>query len=137
MDFHELRAFDNYISASITIARLDEEGINCHLKDEYTVTIDPFLSNAIGGIKLMVADGDLERAKSLLAGYDDDYRNSLTCPSCGSHDVQYINKPGVKNWATTFFSWFTTGYASAVEQVYHCFNCSFEFENLPEENTLE
>lgn len=137
MDFQQLRAFDNYINASITIARLDEEGINCHLKDEYTVTIDPFLSNAIGGIKLMVATEDVERAKSLLLEYDTAYNNSISCPSCCSHDVQYINKPGIKNWATTFFSWFTTGYASAVDQVYHCFHCGFEFENLPEENTKD
>ncbi len=33
----------------------EEEGINCWLKDENTVTIDPILTNAIGGIKLMVA----------------------------------------------------------------------------------
>jgi hypothetical protein len=49
---------------------LKEEYINCYLQDEYSVTIDPFLSNAIGGIKLMVAESQLERAKEILRADD-------------------------------------------------------------------
>src|SRR5436190_13541544 len=92
MDYLQLRSYDNYITASITLARLDEEGITCYLKDEYTVTIDPFLSNAIGGIKLMVLPDDFEEASALLAGFDKDYRDAIVCPKCGSHNVEYINK---------------------------------------------
>lgn len=133
MDYLLLRSFDNYINASITLARLDEEGITCYLKDEYTVTIDPILSNAVGGIKLMVHPGDFEEAKALLAGYDKDYRESLTCPECGSHNIEYISKPGVKTWATAILSWFFSSYAMAADQVYHCFGCEHEFKDLPEE----
>ncbi len=66
MKFILLCSFDNYIPAHIALGRLKEEFINCYLQDEYSVTIDPFLSNAIGGIKLMVAETQLERAKQLL-----------------------------------------------------------------------
>ncbi len=45
---------------------LQEAGINCHLKDEYTVTVDPFLSPALGGMKLMVYSTQAERANDLL-----------------------------------------------------------------------
>ncbi|MEO5682749.1 MAG: DUF2007 domain-containing protein [Chitinophagaceae bacterium] len=133
MDYLLLRAFDNYINASITLARLDEEGITCYLKDEYTVTIDPFLSNAVGGIKLMVLPDDFEEAQTLLAAYDKVYREAISCPKCGSHDVEYISKAGVKNWATALASWFFLRFAMAAEQVYHCYECSFEFTDLPEE----
>jgi hypothetical protein len=34
--------------------------------NENSVTIDPFLSNAIGGIKLMVAESQVERALELI-----------------------------------------------------------------------
>jgi DNA-directed RNA polymerase subunit RPC12/RpoP len=137
MDYLLLRSFDNYINASITLARLDEEGITCYLKDEYTVTIDPILSNAIGGIKLMVLPDDFEAAKKLLSGYDKDYREAITCPQCGSHDVEYINKPGVKNWVTALVSWFFSSYALASEQVYHCYECEFEFTDLPGEPVIK
>jgi hypothetical protein len=66
MEFVILQTFDNYISAHIALGRLKEEYINCHLQDEYSVTIDPFLSNAIGGIKLMVVEIQAERAMSIL-----------------------------------------------------------------------
>ena len=66
MKFVLLCSFDNYIPAHIALGRLKEEFINCYLQDEYSVTIDPFLSNAIGGIKLMVAEPQLERARELL-----------------------------------------------------------------------
>jgi rubredoxin len=137
MDFLLLRSFDSYISASLTLARLDDQGIECYLKDEYTVTIDPMLSNAIGGIKLMVRADDFEKASALLTGFDEDYRDALTCPQCGSHNVEYINKPGPKNWTTAVLSWFLASYAVATEQIYHCYSCGFEFENLPEETINE
>jgi len=68
MQFILLTTFDNYIEAHIALGRLKEEFINCYLKDEYTVTIDPLLSNAIGGIKLMVAETQVERAVEVLGG---------------------------------------------------------------------
>ncbi len=52
------------------LGRLRDEFINCHLQDEYSVTIDPFLSNAIGGIKLMVAQPQAQRALELLDQFE-------------------------------------------------------------------
>ena len=65
-----LCSFDNYIPAHIALGKLQNEYINCYLQDENSVTIDPFLSNAIGGIKLMVAEAQIERAKEILKNYD-------------------------------------------------------------------
>ena len=64
--FVRIAAFDDYISAHIAMGRLKDEYINCYLQDENTVTIDPLLSNAIGGIKLMVAASQAERALQIL-----------------------------------------------------------------------
>jgi Putative prokaryotic signal transducing protein len=66
MNFIEVRSYDNYIEAHLMLGRLRDEFINCHLLNENSVTIDPFLSNAIGGIKLMVADSQLERALEII-----------------------------------------------------------------------
>jgi hypothetical protein len=67
MDFVQIRSYDNYIPAHIAMGRLEEECIRCWLQDENSVTIDPFLSNAIGGIKLMVASSQAERALAILS----------------------------------------------------------------------
>jgi len=49
---------------------LQEAGINCHLKDEYTGTVGPFLSTAPGGMKLMVESTQVQRALDLLKETD-------------------------------------------------------------------
>ncbi len=66
MKFIELCSFDNYIKANIVLGMLQESGINCHLKDEYTITIDPFLSPALGGMKIMVYGAQFVRAKEII-----------------------------------------------------------------------
>jgi hypothetical protein len=71
MKFIELCSFDNYITANIVLGMLQEAGINCHLQDEYTITIDPLLSPAIGGMKIMVYDQQFQRAAELLKERDD------------------------------------------------------------------
>jgi len=66
MNYIQLRSFDNYINANIQLGMLQNEGINCHLQDEYIITLDPLLSPAIGGMKLMVHVTQAQRAMKLL-----------------------------------------------------------------------
>ena len=61
-----IRTFQNYFSAHIALTKLRDAGINCFLKDEFTVTVDPILSNAVGGIKLVVVNEQAEEAIELL-----------------------------------------------------------------------
>ena len=70
MDFVQLRSYDNYISAHISLTMLQDAGINCHLQDEHIITLDPFLSPALGGMKLMVYPTQAERAVELLQKAD-------------------------------------------------------------------
>lgn len=70
MSFVAVYSFDNYIPAHLILGRLEEEGINAWLKDEHTVTIDPFLTNAFGGIKLMVHIAQADRARALLTTWN-------------------------------------------------------------------
>ena len=65
-NFIPIRSYDNYIYAHIVLARLQDSDIICHLKDELTITIDPLLSPALGGIKLMVAESHVARALEIL-----------------------------------------------------------------------
>ena len=55
----------------IVRGRLESEGIECNVLDEFTVQVHNFYSNAIGGIKLQVKKEDLSRALQVLkaSGY--------------------------------------------------------------------
>jgi len=81
MDFVLLCAYTNYIEAHIVMGRLEQENIRCFLQDEYTVTIDPILTNAIGGIKLMVARAQAERAIQILSEGDKQTGSLSAIPS--------------------------------------------------------
>lgn len=117
------------------LQRLEEEGIRAWLKDEHTVTIDPILTHAIGGIKLMVYHEQLSRAESLLRKMEQEYKQAAKCPRCGSTNVHYVTQTSnPANWLSAITSWIFGNYAVSVKQVFHCFDCGHEFEELPEED---
>ncbi len=52
--------------AAILRARLEGEGIECFLQNELTLQVQPFYSNAVGGVQLQVREKDLEAALEIL-----------------------------------------------------------------------
>lgn len=122
--------YNNYIEAHLAMGLLHAENINCWLKDENTVTIDPLLTNAVGGIKLMVAELQSERALKILQESKKKYQNQNPCPDCGSVNVEYVSTPRkASNWIGTLVSAVLGAWsAMPIDKVYHCFNCGYEFE---------
>ena len=107
--------------------RLEEEGIKAYLKDEHSVTIHPGLTNAIGGIKLMIFEEQVERALGLITEFERAYRESVACPDCGSTNIHHITKPNnVTNWFTALITWMFGNYAISFRHVYKCFDCGYE-----------
>lgn len=133
MNYIIAQVYSNYIDANIIMGRLEEEGINCWLKDENTVTIDPILTNAVGGIKLMVAEPQAERAFELLREFRNEQQSILKCPRCGSTNVEFVTTPRkASNWIGVIVGFLFTNFALSADKVYHCFNCGFEFEKNDE-----
>ncbi len=52
--------------AYIIKGRLESEGIECFLKDELTVQVDNFYTNALGGVKLQVRESQHAQAMEIL-----------------------------------------------------------------------
>jgi len=128
-DFTVINAYNNYVEAHIARGVLEEEGINCWLKDENTLTIDPILTNAVGGIKLMVARSQAERAIDILNQLRIDAKAAVACPKCNSHNIEEISTPRkANNWLTAILTFGLGDYAVAPDKVNHCFDCGHEFE---------
>jgi hypothetical protein len=121
--FVHLRSFDNYIPAHIMLQRLEEEGIRAYLQNENTITINPFLSNAIDGIKLMVYKDQAERALDLVTKFENEYQQSGACPACGSLDVQRTSSISNNNRLITMLG----KPVSQAEYTFHCDNCGYTF----------
>ncbi len=127
MNFVPLRAYDSYIEANMQLQQLEAEGIKAYLQDEYTVTIDPILSNAVGGIKLLVYYEQFERAREIIEKLEADYRKTFVCPQCGSNKYYEVTdtKKAV-NWFSAILSSLFGNYAVTVTRVFRCFDCGFE-----------
>ena len=100
------------------LSRLEQEGIRAYLQDEHTVTIDPIVSNAIGGIKLMVVTDQLERAMELINGFEEAYNKAGACPKCESTKVKFLIEPETsRNWLKSIVDKFTGIYGTGIKRV--------------------
>lgn len=131
MSYTLVNTYDNYIDANLHLMQLQEEGINCWLKDEHTVTIDPILTNAIGGIKLMVHETQTERATDLLRTIINKAKHNKSCIYCNSLNVEYIvTNRKASNWFSAIFTFVLGDMAIGAKKVYHCFDCGKEFDEV-------
>ena len=126
-----IQTFDNYFNANIQLTRLRAAGIECYLKDEYTITIDPLLSTALGGIKLMVRKSEAEKVLKLIREMNASADAQLLCPRCGSSRFIQVPKRSAENIMAAIATWIFSSYAVSVENVYQCMDCGYESETLP------
>ena len=97
-----LRRFRDLPEALMAKGSLESAGAECFLVDDNMIRMDWFISNLLGGIKLLVSPGDLEDANALL---NQPIPTSLhvegvgeyqqpQCPACESLDVSFeeLNK---------------------------------------------
>ncbi|MBZ5859057.1 putative signal transducing protein [Flavihumibacter profundi] len=128
----QIRSYDNYIVANLQLNLLKDHGISCYLQDEHTITIDPLLSPAIGGMKLMVMENDADQASQLLENVDENYLATVDCPVCRSKSLEKITH--VEN-PTGFWrklrNRLNNGTPAALKTYYHCRSCGNKFSSLP------
>lgn len=65
-DFETIAIFNYTHEIVILKHRLDQEGIHYFFENEATVSIVPFYSNALGGIKLKIHPNDFETVRIIL-----------------------------------------------------------------------
>lgn len=132
MSFKQIATYDNYLLANMTLGMLEENNINCHLKDENIVTIDPLLNPAVGGIKLMVFDAQEERARELIKEAEAAYLADLTCPYCNNKGLvaeEKLNSP--KSIWGVLKNKILYGQTSLYSKYYRCKTCNSQMTELP------
>jgi hypothetical protein len=105
--------FRDLMETHLAKGRLESAGIACDLADHELIRMDWFVSNAIGGIKLQVAEEDAAEAAQVLGEgmplqftteeVGSEYRQP-PCPQCGSLDIAHntLNRP--LSFATMFIN---------------------------------
>ena len=77
---------------------LENEGFTVFLKDELTVQVDNFMSNAIGGIKIQVPRDEAEKAYSYLIEKELIIIPEKRTSFLDSMNTLTLKIPIVKNW---------------------------------------
>jgi len=73
--------------AHLAVSKLAGSGVRAWLRDEATANIYWLYSNAIGGVKVEVAEEDIERAQEVLE-LPKEEGVLLKCPYCSSENVR-------------------------------------------------
>lgn len=134
--FSKIAVFQYSSEAQIIKSRLEAEGIEVFLNDQFTIDTDPLVSNAIGGIKLKVWQEDEDKAREVLKSISeyslDDDGQKMECPVCGSSKVElFSNVRGFKSMFFFLFSFITTALPIYTRYQYRCETCKHKF-NLNE-----
>ncbi len=73
--------------AHLAVSMLQGSGVEAWLRDEATANLYWLYSNAIGGVKVEVADEDVERAREILE-LPKEASGLLKCPKCDSENIK-------------------------------------------------
>jgi len=110
-------------------SKLESFGIDCLTRDEITVQVHNFYSQALGGIRLQVRGEDLERAKEILNDFPDidsvHHDSEMKCPICGSGNVDKIKINGVRSLVALMITGLPIPFLARKHQ---CYNCHREFK---------
>ncbi|MCM4160527.1 DUF2007 domain-containing protein [Antarcticibacterium flavum] len=131
--FSKVAVFQYSAEAQIVKSRLEAEGVEVFLFDQFTIDTDPLVSNAIGGIKLKVWAEDEERALSILESISeyslDDKGQEIICPICGSAKVELMTSiRDIRSFFAFLFSFLTISLPIHTTHEYHCNNCKQKFD---------
>lgn len=122
-NYKVLALFQFSTEAHITKSKLDSEGLQTMLMDEKTIDSDPLISNAIGGVKLLIYQNDFDKALEIydeIRVYQKDKNgNDIFCGNCNSNRI-LIAPAERKNVFYMLFPFFET-------TKYLCNNCKTVF----------
>jgi hypothetical protein len=98
-DWVTVATFSQPVEAHLARTKLESEGVECVVSDEYLVRVNWLLSNAVGGVKLRVPEWEEHRARDVLRprprlvvvadDHDPSREGETICPNCRSYDVYY------------------------------------------------
>ncbi len=131
-EFYTLGAFEYVADVQIIKGRLEAEGIQVFLRDENTLNSDPLISNAIGGVKLLVYASDKEEALEIyneIRSYAvDQFGMPIICPNCkAAKSETYFKRNTLFYKLFPFFE----------KKKYKCLKCGFITQPMTYRTNLE
>lgn len=131
--FIKIGSFQYSSEAAIVKGKLEAEGIEVFMADNFTIDTDPLVSNAIGGVKLFVLTQQFDHASEILNDISkysvNENGDLISCPDCNSQTTELITTVKDKKSLLAFlfgFGLFGT-LPLYTKYKYRCSNCGNEF----------
>ena len=131
-----LKTYEFLHKANMDLMKLKDEGIDAHMADQHTVSLAPYYAQAVGGIKLYVAEEDVERASDILSPDDiadeqlesyfeaEGFEPALRCPNCNSPNIYQE-----RSFLSGLFFLFTFFLPVSISKNrYRCVKCDHQWE---------
>jgi len=130
--FKKIGEYQYSSEAFIYKAKLESEEIEVFVRDNHTIDTDPFLSNAIGGVKLFVREEDYDNAMLIVSKISkfsiDDKGELIKCPRCGAEKIQLLTTiKDLRSLLSFLFSFLMVVLPFYNKYKYKCEACDFEF----------
>ena len=131
--FITIATFNYSSEAHIIKGKLESEGIKAFLADDFTIDVDPMLSNAAGGVKIKVHNSDKEKALDILKTISEycvsDTGGKITCPKCSSNKINYFSTiKDLKSLLHFLLGFLISALPFYIKYKYRCENCNTEFD---------
>lgn len=130
--FTKVGSYQYTSEAAIVKGKLQSEGIEVFLADNFTIDSDPIISTAIGGVKLFVKTTDADKALQILSTINrysvNSFGSSVTCPKCNSNKVNFDSTiKDIKSLSSFLFSLLLGLFPFYIKYKYRCNDCKNEF----------
>ncbi|QMU30944.1 putative signal transducing protein [Adhaeribacter radiodurans] len=128
-----IATFPDAVKAQIMRGRLEAEGILAFIADEHTLTNQPFLYMAYGGVRLQVAEQDREQAQAILNTGDSFVVETTPeylpdqCPNCHSDKVKETTSAAKQSLLTFLRNALTARSHQPVVRRFTCNNCGYKW----------
>lgn len=128
--------------AHLAKAFLESEGVDSEIRDELTVQVNNFYSNAVGGVKLVVREEDYDRGVEVLI--KGDYLNNIAkpapvieyvlvendfdatcCPFCKSENISIKKEPNI--WTVVVLLVASIAFP-IFKRSYKCYDCEKQWK---------
>ncbi len=129
-----LKSFTYLPEALLAKAQLESCQAPVFIKDQYIVDVHAWCSQAVGGVKLLVLESDVELARNILNEFPETIDESNTdndcCPKCESQDVIYDQEWGYKkrSWLTVISFLFLSLPWLFKSKYFKCQSCGYHWK---------
>ncbi len=128
-----IATFPDALKAQIMRGRLEAEGIPAFIADEHTITNQPYLYMAYGGVRLQVAEQDQSRAQAVINTREplpvDSTPELLPdqCPNCHSGKVTETTSATKSSLLTFLRNLLLSRSPQPLVRRFSCSNCGFKW----------